>query len=68
MYSSQSRSALSGEFTKLQVQSLEATHRLARLRRHLDSIAAEPPLPIELGSFNALVVLLALTAALFILI
>jgi hypothetical protein len=62
----QSKPALGGEFTKLQVQTLEASHRLQAMRRHLEAIAAEPPIPNELGSFNALVVLLAITAGLLV--
>jgi hypothetical protein len=66
MYEIGSRPALGGEFTKLQVQSLETSHRLAALRRHLDAITAEPLIPAEIGSFNALIMLLALTAGLLI--
>jgi hypothetical protein len=61
------RTALSSELLPLHVKSFEASHRLAGLRRHLDTIAAEPPLTSDIGSFSALLVLLALTGLLFVL-
>lgn len=68
MYQSETKSAMSGEFTKLQVQTLEASHRLAGLRRHLEELVSEPTVSSEFGSFNALLALLAFTAILLLLI
>lgn len=62
MRQNQFSSALGSEFTRLGVQGFEASHRLAGLRRHLEALAAVPPLSDGLGTLPAAPLLLALAA------
>jgi hypothetical protein len=62
MRQSQYQSSIRTEIACLQLQSLEAEHRLEGARRHLAALAAEPSLSAGVGGLPAILVTLMFAA------
>ena len=67
MRRNQYQDAVLREFGAVHTRACVAGHRLAGMRRHLEEVAAEPPLLGGLFALPAVLVLLSLTAAVFLL-